>query len=34
MGVLGPTRMPYSQVASRVRFVADRVGEAVTRVLT
>ncbi|MGO8687744.1 MAG: heat-inducible transcriptional repressor HrcA [Candidatus Dormibacteria bacterium] len=34
VGVLGPTRMPYSQVASRVRFVADRVGEAVTRVLT
>ena len=34
VGVLGPTRMPYSQVAPRVRFVADRVGEAVTRVLS
>ena len=34
VGVLGPTRMPYSQVAARVRFVADRVGEAVTRVLS
>jgi heat-inducible transcriptional repressor len=34
VGVLGPTRMPYSQVAPRVRFVADRVGEAVGRVLS
>jgi len=34
VGMLGPTRMPYSQVAPRVRFVADRVGEAVTRVLS
>jgi heat-inducible transcriptional repressor len=34
VGVLGPTRMPYSQVAPRVRFVADRVGEAVARVLS
>ena len=34
VAVLGPTRMPYSQVAPRVRFVADRVGEALTRVLS
>jgi heat-inducible transcriptional repressor len=34
VGVLGPTRMPYSQVAPRVRFVADRVGESVSRVLS
>ncbi|HYA00212.1 MAG TPA: heat-inducible transcriptional repressor HrcA [Candidatus Binatia bacterium] len=34
VGVLGPTRMPYAQVAPRVRFVADRVGAAVARVLS
>ena len=34
VGVLGPTRMPYSQVGPRVRFVADRVGEALARVLS
>jgi heat-inducible transcriptional repressor len=34
VGVLGPTRMPYAQVAPRVRFVADRVGGAVSRVLS
>jgi heat-inducible transcriptional repressor len=33
VGVLGPTRMPYAQVAPRVRFVAERVGSAVSRVL-
>jgi len=26
--------MPYSQVGPRVRFVADRVGEALARVLS
>jgi heat-inducible transcriptional repressor len=34
VGVLGPTRMPYAQVAPRVRFVAERVGGAVSRVLS
>ncbi len=34
VGVLGPTRMPYAQVAPRVRFVAERVGGAVRRVLS
>ena len=34
IGVLGPTRMAYSQVAPRVRFVAQRVGDAISRVLT
>ncbi len=34
VGVLGPTRMPYAQVAPRVRYVAERVGAAVSRVLS
>lgn len=34
IGVLGPTRMPYAQVAPRVRFVAQRIGQAVERVLS
>ncbi|MBV9100242.1 MAG: heat-inducible transcription repressor HrcA [Candidatus Dormibacteraeota bacterium] len=34
IGVLGPTRMPYGQVAPRVRFVAQRVGRALERVLS
>jgi heat-inducible transcriptional repressor len=34
VGVLGPTRMPYAQVATRVRYVAERVGAAVTRVMS
>lgn len=34
VGVLGPTRMRYDQVAPRVRFVANRVGAAVGRVMT
>jgi heat-inducible transcriptional repressor len=33
IGVLGPTRMPYGQVAPRVRFVAQRAGRALERVL-
>ncbi len=33
IGVLGPTRMRYSQVAPRVRYVARKVGEAVGRML-
>ena len=33
IGVLGPTRMRYSQVAPRVRYVAQRIGEAVERIL-
>jgi heat-inducible transcriptional repressor len=33
LGVLGPTRMRYSQVAPRVRYVATRVGEALSRTL-
>ena len=34
VGVLGPTRMRYEQVAPRVRFVADRVGSAISRVMS
>ena len=34
IGVLGPTRMRYSQVAPRLRFVAQRVGQALNRVLS
>ncbi|MBV8195111.1 MAG: heat-inducible transcription repressor HrcA [Candidatus Dormibacteraeota bacterium] len=34
IGVLGPTRMPYQQVAPRVRYVALRVGRALERVLS
>jgi len=34
MGVLGPTRMPYGQVAPRLRYVAQRVGRALERVLS
>ena len=33
IGVLGPTRMRYAQVAPRVRYVAQRVGLALERVL-
>ncbi len=33
LGVLGPTRMQYSQVAPRVRYVASRVGDCVSRSL-
>ncbi len=33
LGVLGPTRMQYSQVAPRVRYVATRVGDALSRTL-
>ncbi|MHB8719105.1 MAG: heat-inducible transcriptional repressor HrcA [Candidatus Dormibacteria bacterium] len=33
LGVLGPTRMQYSAVAPRVRYVAGRVGEALARTL-
>ena len=33
IGVLGPTRMRYSQVAPRVRFVAQRIGDALQRML-
>ncbi len=34
IGVLGPTRMPYGQVGPRVRYVAQRVGRALGRVLS
>jgi heat-inducible transcriptional repressor len=34
IGVLGPTRMPYGQVAPRVRFVAQQVSRALTRLLS
>ena len=34
IGVLGPTRMPYAQVAPRVRYVAQRIGHAIERVLS
>jgi heat-inducible transcriptional repressor len=34
IGVLGPTRMPYAQVAPRVRYVAQRIGRALERVLS
>ncbi len=33
LGVLGPTRMQYSQVAPRVRYVASRVGDCLSRTL-
>lgn len=33
LGVLGPTRMQYSQVAPRVRYVATRIGDALSRTL-
>jgi heat-inducible transcriptional repressor len=33
LGVLGPTRMQYSAVAPRVRYVATRVGQALSRTL-
>ncbi len=33
IGVLGPTRMHYPQVAPRVRYVAQRVGQAISRML-
>jgi heat-inducible transcriptional repressor len=33
IGVLGPTRMRYPQVAPRLRYVAQRVGEAIERML-
>ena len=33
IGVLGPTRMRYWQVAPRVRYVSQRLGEALGRVL-
>jgi heat-inducible transcriptional repressor len=33
LGILGPTRMRYDQVAPRVRFVARKIGEALKRVL-
>ncbi len=33
LGVLGPTRMQYSQVAPRIRYVATRVGDALSRTL-
>jgi len=34
IGVLGPTRMPYGQVAPRARFVAQRVGRSLARILS
>ena len=34
IGVLGPTRMLYGQVAPRVRYVAQRLGRALERVLS
>ena len=34
IGVLGPTRMPYAQVAPRVRYVAQQIGRALERVLS
>ncbi|MDQ6855572.1 MAG: heat-inducible transcriptional repressor HrcA [Candidatus Dormibacteraeota bacterium] len=33
LGVLGPTRMQYSQVSPRVRYVATRVGDSLSRTL-
>lgn len=33
IGVLGPTRMRYSQVSPRVRYVSHRVGQALERLL-
>ncbi|MFN2582290.1 MAG: heat-inducible transcriptional repressor HrcA [Candidatus Dormibacteria bacterium] len=34
VGVLGPTRMAYAQIAPRVRYVAQRVGRVMERVLS
>jgi heat-inducible transcriptional repressor len=34
IGVLGPTRMRYDQVAPRARFVAQHVGRSLTRILS
>lgn len=34
IGVLGPTRMRYDQVAPRVKYVSQRVGRLLTRVLS
>jgi transcriptional regulator of heat shock response len=31
--VLGPTRMRYPQVAPRLRYISERVGEAIERML-
>jgi heat-inducible transcriptional repressor len=33
IGILGPTRMRYSQLAPRVRHVSDRLGQALARML-
>ena len=33
LGILGPTRMQYPQVAPRVRYVATRVGDSLSRTL-
>jgi len=33
IGVLGPTRMPYSQLAPRVRHVSERLGRSLERLL-
>ncbi|MFN2568833.1 MAG: heat-inducible transcriptional repressor HrcA [Candidatus Dormibacteria bacterium] len=33
VGVLGPTRMRYSQVAPRVRYVSQRIGSGLNRIL-
>ena len=33
LGILGPTRMRYDQVAPKVRFVARKMGEALKRIL-
>jgi heat-inducible transcriptional repressor len=33
IGVLGPTRMRYPQVAPRLRYISQRVGEAIERML-
>jgi heat-inducible transcriptional repressor len=33
IGVLGPTRMRYPQVAPRLRYISERVGEAIERML-
>ena len=33
LGILGPTRMRYDEVAPRVRFVAMKIGEALQKVL-
>lgn len=33
IGVLGPTRMRYAQVAPRLRYVSQRIGQAIDRML-